>query len=99
MRLGLNLGYAAGKIELPVELVQAADEMGVYAIWTAEAYGSDSVTPLAWLGALTNQIKLGTAIMQMPGRTPANAAMTAMTLNQAGRSSWQLTSNSSAEPR
>ncbi len=82
MRLGLNIGYAAGKIELPLELVQEADRLGVYAIWSAEAYGSDAVTPLAWLGALTKKIKLGTAIMQIPGRTPANAAMTAMTLNQ-----------------
>jgi F420-dependent oxidoreductase-like protein len=82
MRLGIMLGYAAGKMDLPVELVQMADELGVYAAWTAEAYGSDAVTPLAWLGALTKNIMLGTAIMQMPGRTPANAAMTAMTLNQ-----------------
>ncbi len=82
MRLGLMLGYAAGKIELPVELVQEADRLGYYAVWTAEAYGSDAVSPLAWLGALTQKIKLGTAIMQMPGRTPANTAMTAMTLNQ-----------------
>jgi len=76
------LGYAAGKMELPIDLVQEADRLGVHAVWTAEAYGSDAVTPLAWLGALTERIKLGTAIMQMPGRTPANAAMTAMTLNQ-----------------
>ena len=82
MRLGLMIGYAAGKIELPLELVKVADRLGVYAIWAAEAYGSDAVTPLAWLGAQTENIKLGTAIMQMPGRTPANAAMTAMTLNQ-----------------
>ncbi|MCA9975101.1 MAG: LLM class F420-dependent oxidoreductase [Anaerolineales bacterium] len=82
MRLGLMLGYAGRKIELPVELVQEADRLGVYAVWTAEAYGSDAVSPLAWLGAQTQNIKLGTAIMQMPGRTPANAAMTAMTLNQ-----------------
>ena len=82
MRLGLMLGYAGRKIELPVELVQEADRLGVYSVWTAEAYGSDAVTPLAWLGALTENIKLGTAIMQMPGRTPANAAMTAMTFNQ-----------------
>ena len=82
MRLGLMLGYAAGKLELPIELVREADRLGVHAIWTAEAYGSDAVTPLAWMGALTERIKLGTAIMQMPGRTPANAAMTAMTLNQ-----------------
>ncbi len=82
MRLGLMLGYAAGKMELPIDLVREADRLGVHAVWTAEAYGSDAVTPLAWLGALTERIKLGTAIMQMPGRTPANAAMTAMTLNQ-----------------
>ncbi len=82
MRLGLMLGYAGRRIELPVDLVKEADRLGVYAVWTAEAYGSDAVTPLAWLGAQTKNIKLGTAIMQMPGRTPANAAMTAMTLNQ-----------------
>jgi len=76
------LGYAAGQMQLPVELVQEADRLGVYSVWTAEAYGSDAVSPLAWLGALTQRIHLGTAIMQMPGRTPANAAMTAMTLNQ-----------------
>ncbi|WP_374689229.1 LLM class F420-dependent oxidoreductase [Promineifilum sp.] len=82
MRLGLMLGYAAGQMQLPIELVQEADRLGVYAVWTAEAYGSDAVSPLAWLGACTRDIRLGTAIMQMPGRTPANAAMTAMTLNQ-----------------
>ncbi len=82
MRLGIMLGYAGRRVELPIELVKEADRLGVYAIWTAEAYGSDAVSPLAWLGAQTQNIKLGTAIMQMPGRTPANAAMTAMTLNQ-----------------
>jgi F420-dependent oxidoreductase-like protein len=82
MRLGIMLGYAGRRIELPVELVKEADRLGVYAVWTAEAYGSDAVSPLAWLGAQTKNIKLGTAIMQMPGRTPANAAMTAMTMNQ-----------------
>lgn len=82
MRLGMMVGYAAGKVQLPFELIKLADELGVYAVWTSEAYGSDAVTPLAWIGALTKNIKLGTAIMQMPGRTPANTAMTAMTLNQ-----------------
>jgi F420-dependent oxidoreductase-like protein len=82
MRLGLMIGYAAGRIELPLELVQEADRLGVYALWTSEAYGSDAVTPLAWLGALTQHIRLGTAVMQMPARTPAATAMTAMTLNQ-----------------
>jgi F420-dependent oxidoreductase-like protein len=82
MRLGIMLGYAAGRLNLPIALVQEADRLGVHAVWTAEAYGSDAVSPLAWLGALTERIHLGTAIMQMPGRTPANTAMTAMTLNQ-----------------
>lgn len=82
MRLGIMLGYAAGTIELPMELVKEADRLGVYAVWAAEAYGSDVISPLAWIGAQTENIKLGTAIMQMPGRTPANAAMTAMTMNQ-----------------
>jgi F420-dependent oxidoreductase-like protein len=82
MRLGIMLGYATGRTALPLELVWEADRLGVYAVWAAEAYGSDAVTPLAWLGALTEQIRLGTAVMQIPGRTPANAAMTAMTLHQ-----------------
>ena len=82
LRLGLNLGYSGAKIRLPVDLVQEADRLGYYAVWAAESYGSDAVTPLAWLGALTQNIHLGTAIMQMPGRTPANTAMTAMTLDQ-----------------
>lgn len=82
MRLGIMLGYAAGTMRLPIELVQEADRLGVYALWTAEAYGSDAISPLAWLGALTKNVHLGTAIMQMPARTPANAAMTAMTMQQ-----------------
>jgi len=82
MRLGMMIGYAGRRVELPMALIKEADQLGVYAVWAAEAYGSDAVTPLAWMGAQTKNIKLGTAIMQMPGRTPANAAMTAMTLNQ-----------------
>ncbi len=82
MRLGIMIGYAAGKISLPMDLIKTADELGVYAVWASEAYGSDAITPLAWIGAQTRNIKLGTAIMQMPGRTPANTAMTAMTLHQ-----------------
>lgn len=82
MRLGMMIGYSGKRIELPIEMVQEADRLGYYAVWSAEAYGSDSITPLAWLGALTQQIKLGTAIMQMPARTPAMTAMTAMTLDQ-----------------
>ncbi|NDJ77772.1 MAG: LLM class flavin-dependent oxidoreductase, partial [Chloroflexi bacterium] len=82
MRLGIFLGYSGARLELPMDLIRAADEMGVYAIWTAEAYGSDAVSPLAWIGAQTERIRLGTGIMQMPARTPAATAMTAMTLDQ-----------------
>ncbi|MFW5748432.1 MAG: LLM class F420-dependent oxidoreductase [Chloroflexota bacterium] len=82
MRLGLQVGYSGSTIELPMDLIKEADRLGYYVVWTAEAYGSDAVVPLAWIGALTQQIHLGTAIMQMPGRTPANTAMTAMTLDQ-----------------
>jgi F420-dependent oxidoreductase-like protein len=82
MRLGLVTGYSGAQIELLMEVIQEADRLGYHAVWTAEAYGSDAVTPLAWIGALTKNIHLGTAIMQMPARTPANTAMTAMTLDQ-----------------
>ena len=82
MRLGMMVGYSGSKIELPMELILEADKLGYYSVWTSEAYGSDAITPLAWIGALTKQIKLGTAIMQMPARTPAMTAMTAITLDQ-----------------
>lgn len=82
MRLGLMAGYSGAKVDLPMDLILEADKLGYYAVWTAEAYGSDAVTPLAWIGAQTKQIKLGSAIMQMPARTPAMTAMTAMTLDQ-----------------
>ncbi len=82
MRLGLMTGYSGARIELPMDVIREADRLGVYTVWTAEAYGSDAVTPLAWIGAQTERIHLGTAIMQMPARTPANTAMTAMTLDQ-----------------
>ncbi len=82
MRLGLMLGYSGKKIDLPLALVQEADRLGYHAVWTSEAWGSDAITPLAWLGAQTRNIRLGTAIMQMSARTPAMTAMTAMTLDQ-----------------
>ena len=81
MRLGLAIGYSNGTMELPVERVQRAEELGYDSVWTAEAYGSDAVTPLAYLAAVTSRIKLGTAIMQVAARTPANAAMSAGTID------------------
>lgn len=82
MRLGLMIGYSGAQLTLPLAAIQAADQLGYYAVWTAEAYGSDAVAPLAWIGAQTQQIHLGTAILQMPARTPAMTAMTAITLDQ-----------------
>jgi F420-dependent oxidoreductase-like protein len=81
MRLGLNLGYWGADGSDAVELAQEAERLGFDSVWTAEAYGSDAVTPLTWVGALTSKIKLGTGILQMPARTPANTAMTAATLD------------------
>ncbi|MGJ3239789.1 MAG: LLM class F420-dependent oxidoreductase [Anaerolineae bacterium] len=82
MRLGLVVGYSGAQMQLPMDLILEADRLGYHSVWTSEAYGSDAVTPLAWIGAQTQQIKLGSAIMQMPARTPAMTAMTAMTLDQ-----------------
>ncbi|MEL7433219.1 MAG: LLM class F420-dependent oxidoreductase [Chloroflexota bacterium] len=82
MRLGLAIGYSGKKIDLPMDLILEADKLGYHSVWTSEAYGSDAITPLAWIGALTKQIKLGSAIMQMPARTPAMTGMTAITLDQ-----------------
>ncbi len=81
MRLGLNLGYWGAGAADGVALVQEAERLGYDSVWTAEAYGSDAVTPLTWVGALTSKIKLGTSILQMPARTPAMTAMTAATLD------------------
>src|SRR3954468_24081895 len=84
VRLGFYMGYAppgTNPLEL-VELAQEAERLGYDSAWAAEAWGAGAVTVLAWLGATTTRIKLGSAIMQIPGRTPANAAMTAMTLDQ-----------------
>jgi F420-dependent oxidoreductase-like protein len=81
MRLGLNIGYSGSAIGGVLPLVEHADRIGIDSVWAAEAYGSDAVTVLAYLAARTERIKLGSAIWQMPARTPANTAMTAMTLD------------------
>jgi F420-dependent oxidoreductase-like protein len=83
MRLGFYMGYAppgTNPLEL-IELAQEAERLGYDSAWAAEAWGTDAVTVLAWLGATTERIKLGSAILQMPGRTPALTAMTAATLD------------------
>jgi F420-dependent oxidoreductase-like protein len=83
MRLGLNLGYLVGA-ENPsdqLRLTRHAEALGFDVVWAAEAYGSDSPTPLAWLAAQTSRIHVGSAVMQIPARTPAMTAMTAATLD------------------
>ncbi|HUG75724.1 MAG TPA: LLM class F420-dependent oxidoreductase [Acidimicrobiia bacterium] len=82
MRLGLNVGYAGARLEPRLDLVLEADRLGYHSVWVAEAYGSDAVSMLSWYGALTEQIRLGSAIMQIPARTPAMTAMTAVTLSE-----------------
>ncbi|HXG76208.1 MAG TPA: LLM class F420-dependent oxidoreductase [Gaiellaceae bacterium] len=83
MRLGFYMGYAPpGTSPLePIALAQEAERLGYDSAWAAEAWGTDCVSVLAWLGATTERIKLGSAIMQIPARTPANTAMTAATLD------------------
>jgi F420-dependent oxidoreductase-like protein len=81
MRLGLTAGYSGASMSVNIDLILEAERLGFDSVWTAEAYGSDAVTPLAWIAARTTKIHLGTAIMQMPARTPAMTAMTAMTLD------------------
>jgi F420-dependent oxidoreductase-like protein len=82
MRLGLNLGYwGAGNDQTNVTLAEEADRLGYSVAWVAEAYGSDSPTVLSWVGARTQRIHLGAAVMQIPARTPAMTAMTAATLD------------------
>ena len=82
MKLGLTLGYWAAQPPPGwVDLATEAERLGFDSVWTAEAYGSDVFTPLAWVGAQTSRIKLGTGITQLSARTPASVAMTAATLD------------------
>ena len=81
LQLGLMLGYWGAEAFDATVLAQAAEEVGYHSVWTAEAYGSDAVSPLAWIGARTQRIGLGTALIQLSARTPASTAMTAVTLD------------------
>ena len=82
MKLGYHTGYwSSGPPAGVAEAVIEADRLGFDSVWTAEAYGSDALTPLAWWGAATKNIKLATNIMQMSARTPAAAGMAAITLD------------------
>jgi F420-dependent oxidoreductase-like protein len=81
MKLGIVLPYSGGDMAAAVETALEAERFGFDSVWTSEAYGTDAVAPAAWVAARTQRIKIGTAILQMPARTPAMAAMTAMTLD------------------
>jgi len=82
VKLGINLGYwGAGNDAANLELAREADRLGYSVCWAAEAYGSDAATVLAWVAAQTTSIDVGSAVFQIPGRTPANTAMTSATLD------------------
>ena len=82
MKLGLSAGYwSSGPPAGIDEQLAAAEDLGFDSVWTAEAYGSDALTPLAWWGAKTKKLKLGTSIVQLSARTPAATAMAAMTMD------------------
>lgn len=81
MKLGLMLGYSGAELRIPLKNVQLAEKLGYDSVWTAEAYGSDAITPLAYIAAHTSRIRLGTAVLQLAARTPANAAMAMATLD------------------
>src|SRR3978361_2568920 len=84
MKLGVHIGYVGPgpPSQDQIGLVREAERLGYDSAWAAEAYGSDAATVLAWIAGQTEKIKLGSAIFQMPGRSPAMTAMTAVTLDQ-----------------
>ena len=81
MKLGIGAVSFGPKAQINLDLIRRAEALGFDSAWTAEAYGNDAVSTATWILAQTTRIKVGTAIMQMPARTPAMAAMTAMTLD------------------
>jgi F420-dependent oxidoreductase-like protein len=82
VKLAINLGYWAGGTGTDLTFVEDAEKLGYDSVWVAEAWGSDAVSVLSWIAARTSKIKIGSGIMQMPARTPAMTAMTAVTLNE-----------------
>ena len=90
MKLALTLGYSGARMTLDMDLVREVERLGYDSVWSAESYGSDAITPVAWIAALTSRIHVGTGIMQMAGRTPAATAMTAMTLDSLSSGRFRL---------
>jgi F420-dependent oxidoreductase-like protein len=86
VKLGLDLGYSGARLELPLEMILRAEKLGFDSVWTAESYGSDAFSPLAFIAARTSHIRLCTGIAQLAARTATNCAMTAQTIEElAGR--------------
>ena len=75
MKLGLAVEYAGKGVDVPIDLIKRCEAMGYDSVWTAEAYGSDAITPLAFIAAHTKKIRLGTGVIQLSARTPAMTAM------------------------
>jgi F420-dependent oxidoreductase-like protein len=90
MKLALGSLAFGPRVGIKLDLIRRAEELGYDSAWTAEAYGNDAVTTATWIAAKTERIKVGTAIMQMPARTPAMTAMTATTLNQLSQGRFKL---------
>ena len=82
MKLAVNIGYWGGGAGTDLTFIEEAERLGYSSVWVAEAWGSDAVTVLSWIAARTTKINVGAGIMQMPARTPAMTAMTAVTLNE-----------------
>src|SRR5258705_11781249 len=81
MKLGLAIEYAGRGVDVPIERIRRCEALGYDSVWTAEAYGSDAITPLAFVAAHTRRIRLGTGVMQIAARSPAMAAMQLGTLD------------------
>jgi F420-dependent oxidoreductase-like protein len=81
MKFGITIRPSGARMNLPIKLIQRAEELGFDSVWTSETYGADAITPLAYVAALTQKIRLGTGIAQLAARTPANMAMCAQTID------------------
>ena len=82
MKLGIALQWANPQVSVPIDLVKQAEALGFDSVWTAEIYGQDAITPLAWIAAQTARIRLGTAVIQTAARTPAATALAMSTVDQ-----------------
>ncbi len=82
MKLGLALEWANPQVKIPIERIQRAEALGFDSVWTAEIYGQDAITPLAWIAAQTRRIRLGTSVIQTAARTPAATALAMSTVDQ-----------------